>query len=38
MLDFYTVLVVSNVVQKAVKVTGVVRAPFKAGESTRATD
>lgn len=34
MLDFYTVLVVFNVVQKAVKVTGVIRAPFKVGKYT----
>lgn len=38
MLNFYAVLVVSNVVQKAAKVTGVIRAPFKVGKSTWATD
>ena len=38
MLDFYTVLVVSNAVRKAVKVTGVTRALFKVGKSTQATD
>lgn len=34
MLNFYTVLVISNVVQKAVIVTGIIRAPFKVGKST----